>query len=36
LSAGMAVTSPPVHVIEFNMDGTDSVFTDIDITPDIR
>lgn len=36
LSAGMAVSSPPVHALEFNSEGTDTVFVDIDITPEIR
>lgn len=36
LSAGMPVSSPPVHVLEFSVDGANSVFVDLDITPDIR
>jgi hypothetical protein len=31
LSAGMSVSSPPIHVLEFNTEGTDSVFADISI-----
>ena len=33
MSKGMAVSGPPVYALTFNMQGVDSVFTDVEILP---